>query len=272
MAMDRNPQAAQMADESMVRGLAAQAAAIWPQERELIRRYELPPHALVLDVGCGTGEITGRVAELYPDAHAIGIDLLAAHLAWARERWSALGDRVEFRQGDAYQLEIEDGAADLVLCRHLLQAIPEPAAVLAELVRVTRPGGTVHVLAEDYAMMHFHPTSLDTDDFWRRGPITFAERTGSDLRSGRKIFTELRRLGLEEVRVDFVVVDTVRVPREVFADIWVAWRDGYADTIGTHSDLTPEEARAGFETMIACIRDPDGYGVWQVPVISGLRL
>jgi len=57
---DLNPQAQQMADESMVRTLDAQARAIWPQEIELIRRYVLPEDTRILDAGCGTGEIADR--------------------------------------------------------------------------------------------------------------------------------------------------------------------------------------------------------------------
>jgi len=117
----------------------------------------------------------------------------------------------------------------------------------------------VHVAAEDYGMMHFHPTNVDADRFWRKGPITFAERTGTDLRSGRKMFTYLRRAGLEDVRVDYVVVDTVRVPREVMAGIWHAWRDGYAEVIAAHTDLAHDEILRYFETMLDAILDPDGY-------------
>src|SRR5688572_30629177 len=51
---DLNPQAREMADESMVRTLAAQADAIWPQERWLFERYHLPEDATSLDAGCGT--------------------------------------------------------------------------------------------------------------------------------------------------------------------------------------------------------------------------
>ena len=56
-----NPQAREMADESMVRTLAAQADAIWPQEQLLFGRYQLPAQAHVLDAGCGTGEISTRL-------------------------------------------------------------------------------------------------------------------------------------------------------------------------------------------------------------------
>src|SRR4051812_27534548 len=69
---DRNPQAKEMADESMVRNLSAQAEAIWPQELPLVRRYSARD---ILDVGCGTGEITVRLAAEFPDARITGIDL-----------------------------------------------------------------------------------------------------------------------------------------------------------------------------------------------------
>ena len=77
---DLNPQAKQMADESMVRNLDAQARAIWPQEAPLIRRYALPTDARILDAGCGTGEIASRLAELLPQSHVLGIDIVDHHL------------------------------------------------------------------------------------------------------------------------------------------------------------------------------------------------
>ena len=70
MSADRNPHAQQMADESMVRTLAAQASAIWPQEERLLARYELAPESRIADIGCGSGEITSRLAMLYPRAGA----------------------------------------------------------------------------------------------------------------------------------------------------------------------------------------------------------
>src|SRR5947207_14176724 len=71
-----NPQAKEMADESMVRNLAAQAEAIWLQEKHLFDRYRLPVDANVLDAGCGTGEISLRLAQLAPHARVLGVDVI----------------------------------------------------------------------------------------------------------------------------------------------------------------------------------------------------
>ena len=83
---DLNPQAKMMADESMVRNLDAQARAIWPQEVGLFRRYGLPEEARILDAGCGTGEAASRLAELFPRARVLGVDILDKSLELARSR------------------------------------------------------------------------------------------------------------------------------------------------------------------------------------------
>jgi hypothetical protein len=134
---------------------------------------------------------------------------------------------------------------------------------------VLRPGGTLHVLAEDYGMIHFEPRDRDPDTLWQLGPKKFGEATGTDLFSGRKMYRLFRHLDLQNITVDFIAVDTVRVPRETFASIWQAWCDGYADAIATHTPISREEFQAYFRDMIATIRDPDGYGVWLTPVIAG---
>ena len=72
-------------------------------------------------------------------------------------------------------------------------------------------------------------------------------------------------------RYDYVIVDTLRVPRATFAAIIEAWRDGYAKVLGERSRLTAWEAPALFDQSIASILDPDSYAVWQVPVVSGKK-
>lgn len=53
-------------------------------------------------------------------------------------------------------------------------------------------------------------------------------------------------MNLEEIAVDYVVVDTLRIPRETFAAILEAWRDGYSESIGQLSPITRESAVAYF--------------------------
>jgi SAM-dependent methyltransferase len=263
-----NPQAAQMADESMVRNLAAQAEAIWPQEVALFRRHGLGGALRVLDAGCGTGEITRRLAELYPEAELLGVDVEPAHLARAAAGAASFGARVRFEQRSVFDLGLADGSFDLTVCRHVLQALPHPERVLAELARVTRGGGRLHLIAEDYGMIAFPPGQQDTDRFWSEVPYRFGAATGTDLHIGRKAYGHLRRLGLTDISVDYIIVDPLRVGRETMAAIFTAWRDGYADAIGAHTTMSREQASAHFDDSIATLRDPEGYAVWFVPVVT----
>jgi len=267
---DLNPQARQMADESMVRTLAAQARALWPQEEPLFRRYALPPGARILDAGCGTGEVSSRLARLFPGAEVLGIDILDTHLELARSLYADLAPRLRFEHRSIFQTDLPDHRFELTVCRHVLQSIPHPERALAELLRVTVPGGRLHLILEDYGMIQFPRRTLDPAGFWSVGPPAFAAATGTDLHIGRNALPLLRRLGLREIRYDYAVVDTLRVDREVFATIWQAWRDGYAEAIGEHTPISREAAIAYFDDMIATLRDPDRYAVWFVPVVSAI--
>jgi len=265
---DLNPQAKQMADESMVRNLDAQARAIWPQEVDLFRRYALPSEARILDAGCGTGEIASRLADLFPRSLVLGVDIIDHHLDLARSRYANLAPRLSFDHQSVFELNAADRSFDLTVCRHVLHSIPHADRVIAELARVTRRGGYLHLIPEDYGMLHFQRGALDPRDFWHTVAPSFAAGTGTDLFIGRNTLGILAAMSLEEIKVDFVVVDTLRVPRETFAAIIEAWRDGYADSIAQLTPITRESAIAYFNQMIENIRDPRGYAVWMVPVVS----
>jgi ubiquinone/menaquinone biosynthesis C-methylase UbiE len=265
---DLNPHGKQMADESMVRNLEAQANAIWPQEVPLIGRYGLPDDIRILDAGCGTGEASRRLAELFPRSQVLGIDIIDSHLDLARERGAHIGSRLRFEHKDLFALDIPDDSFDLTVNRHVIHSVPHADRVLAELARVTRPGGRLHLISEDYGMLHFEEGELDPADFWHRSPREFGTATGVDLHIGRHTPGILARLGLADITMDYIVVDTLRVPREIFAAIIEAWRDGYAEPIAEHTSLTADEARGYFNQMITTIRDPLGYAVWMVPVVS----
>ena len=273
--MNRNPQAEQMGDESMVRNLAHQAEAIWPQEQHLFDRYALSGVLHILDLGCGTGEITRRLAAHYPQARLVGVDILESNLVLARRDSANLGERVQYMQGDAFALEIDGASIDLVVCRHMSQSVPDFPLVLAEITRVLKAGGWLHLLSEDYGMLHFPAArdsgGLDPDQFWNSHAIAFLDSIGCDGRIGRNSPGLLQAAGYEDVAMDYVVVDTLRVPRDIFAGIIRAWRDGYAPSLSSASGRTEAAVVADFDRMIAAIQTPPQYVVWQVPVTSGRK-
>lgn len=268
---DRNPQAEQMGDESMVRNLAYQAEAIWPQEQHLFDRYGLTGAIDILDVGCGTGEITRRLSDYFPQSRLVGMDILESNLAFARRDSRDFADRLEYEQGDAFALRFKDASFDLLVCRHMSQAVPDFPLVLAEFTRVLKPGGVLHLLSEDYGMLHFPVSELDPDRFWNEHAVKFLSSIKCDGRIGRHSPALLETHGYRGITIDYVTVDTLRVPRATFAGIISAWRDGYAEVLAEASGRNIDEVTADMNRLIHAIETPPHYAVWHVPVISGRK-
>lgn len=101
-----------------------------------LERVEGPP-GRVLDLGTGTGKAARLVAERFPEADVVGVDLSPEMIEQARSLLPAeLAGRVRFEVADASALPFEEGAFDLVV---LLNMIP----FARELARVTAPGGSL---------------------------------------------------------------------------------------------------------------------------------
>src|SRR5258705_222107 len=147
-----SPQAKEMADESMVRNLAAQIEAIWPQEEPIFRRHPPQAQGRILDVGCGTGELPSRLLRLFPQTTYLGVDLEEAHLERARARNASFAARAQFQREDALRLSFHDAQFDLVVSRHVIQALPDARRALQEMGRLLQPCGRLHAIAEDYRM------------------------------------------------------------------------------------------------------------------------
>jgi SAM-dependent methyltransferase len=102
----------------------------------------------VLDVGSGTGSLAAAVADVAPSTRIVGIDRSTPYVAVAKARQQSL--RMWFVVADAQQLPFQDASFDRTVSLLILNFVPDPQKALTEMIRVSRPGGTVAAAVWDY--------------------------------------------------------------------------------------------------------------------------
>ncbi len=130
--------------------------------KEALEELGLGPNESVVDVGCGTGNLTKAVlAKLSTKGHVTAVDFSPAMIAAAQKKIS--DPRVTWHAADVHHLPIADGAADRVICYSVWPHFDDPAVCARELIRILRPGGVLHVwhLASRETINEIHANAGD---------------------------------------------------------------------------------------------------------------
>jgi demethylmenaquinone methyltransferase/2-methoxy-6-polyprenyl-1,4-benzoquinol methylase len=116
--------------------------------RALVQAMDIQPDDEVLDLATGTGDVALDIAAGHPAVHIVGVDPSAGMLAVGRDKVAraGLGARVELLEGDAQALPFDDDRFAASCIAFGIRNVPDRARGLAEMARVTRPGGRVVVL------------------------------------------------------------------------------------------------------------------------------
>lgn len=163
------------------------------ESREALADLDLPNRSRILDVGCGTGELTRVLAEEAPDsATVVGVDADPDLLDVARQE-----TRLSYLAGDATRLPFSDNAFDLVVCQALLVNVPDPAAAVAEFARVS--ADRVAAIEPDNAAVGVSSTVDAEANLAREARTAYRSGVATDVALGDRVGELFGDAGLSDV-------------------------------------------------------------------------
>jgi SAM-dependent methyltransferase len=226
-----------------------------PVARRFVAWLAVPAGARWLDVGSGTGALSGTVLAVAEPAAVLGVEPSPEFVAHAAAH--VPDSRAAFREGAAQALPVDDVAVDAVVSGLVLNFVPDPPAALAEMRRVVRPDGVVAAYVWDYTegmqlMRRFWDAAAELDpgvrdlDEGLRFPLCRPEPLG-------ELFTEA---GLADVAVEEIVVPTVFAD---FDDYWTPFLGGTGPAPAYAVQLSEAERAALRESLRSSLpTEPDG--------------
>jgi SAM-dependent methyltransferase len=220
-----------------------------PVAAEFVTWLAMPVGSRWLDVGCGTGALTGAILERAGPEHVTAIDPSAGFVEHVRA--AAAGAPATFIVADAQDLPFDDGSFDAAVAGLVLNFVPDPERAVAELARATRAGGTIAVYVWDYAegmelIRRFWDAAIELDpaaaalDEASRFPICHPEPL-------ERLF---REAGLADVSVGPIEVPTVF---RDFDDLWAPFLGGQGPAPGYATALDTAQLDALRERLRAML-------------------
>jgi ubiquinone/menaquinone biosynthesis C-methylase UbiE len=177
----------------------------WPTTEPLLRAAGLRAGMSCLDVGCGGGDVTLKMAAIVgAEGNVVGVDRDRAILRLAGQEAERRGLSVTFRRLDAEELT-EQSAYDLVFARYLLSHLPRPQRAVEAMVRALRPGGRL-VLEDVFFPGHVcYPANAAFARYLELYQDVARAKEGGDAAIGPRLLGLALEAGLVEARVGLVV-------------------------------------------------------------------
>lgn len=213
---------------------------------EFVALLDRPPGLHWVDVGCGTGALTGTILERCAPASIVGIDPSPGFIGHART--IVHDSRVFFVVADAGALPCADRSADMVVSGLAYNFFPERARALREMSRVARPGGTLAVYVWDYpgGGVGFVNAFWDAAVSFDPGAAEHLESKRFQFCTADVLVGELREAGLGDLQVDPI---RIRVVFRDFEDFWRPFTLGAGPAPGYYLQLDVSKR----ETLRQCL-------------------
>ncbi|TKX44164.1 MULTISPECIES: class I SAM-dependent methyltransferase [unclassified Halorubrum] len=223
---------------------------MWDDGRDALADLDLPSRERVLDVGCGTGELTRVLAAEADaagdaDATVIGVDADRDLLGVAREESDG---RIGYLAGDATRLPVADDAVDLAVCQALLINLPAPTAAVRELARVS--GDLVAAVEPDNADVRVASTVDAEERLEREAREAYVAGVDTDVALGDRVREAFGAAGLVDVRTRRYVHEKRTEPPYAEAALRSAARKASGAGLADHrEELVAATSEAAYDDL-----------------------
>jgi ubiquinone/menaquinone biosynthesis C-methylase UbiE len=208
-----------------------------------------------LDVGCGAGSLAKLILKTYQPLEIVAVDSSSDFISYAQR--TITDPRIHFRVGLAQSLDLDSNSVDAVVSGLVLNFVPQPKAVISEMLRVTKPGGKIGVFVWDYAagmqmLRYFWVAAVELDINAKE----FDEGLRFPLCRDGQLESLIREIGLKQIEAIPIEVKTFF---QDFDDYWQPFLGGVGPAASYVMGLNQED-RQKLEDRLRKLLPIDGNG------------
>lgn len=235
-----------------------------PGTEQLILQAGLKPGMAVVDMGCGSGNISCWLAQQVGEQGSVtGVDVSPAQIEQAGLQAQGLGlKNTTFRTADIYHPGLPAGQFDLVYCRLVLMHLTHPLDALQQLQRLLKPGGRLVCEEMDLNSLTSVPPCSAVDRI-RDLNLAISDRRGQHFRLGTSLFQLFLQLGFAQPEVSFNQPVALRGEKKRLVEISFSQ---FAPLLVAEELATQTEIEAVLQQLITFTANPSNLLV--MPIVG----
>lgn len=232
-------------------------------------RMENP--SFILDLGCGTGEISLALARFFPNSRVIGLDRENRFITENMRKYSDQKN-LTFVQSDCYSLPFESNSIDLCYSRFLFQHLRTPDLAIAEIFRVLKPKGKIGIFDIDKKIDIIYPFPVHSKKF-NTAEVFYKKLIRNDLYIGRKLISLLLQSHFNNVAKLDVSIDSLNTNRTDIVRLIESWNyfDFNSHPYVMTKRITSVELKEYFEDLLKVTKQTDSYICFGLVFITGSK-
>jgi SAM-dependent methyltransferase len=246
--------------------LAILAQVVKEHKDRVIDLLKIQPGHRILDVGCGPGTDTIPFGQLVGSTgQVVGLDLSEAMITAANMRAHEAGVSgwVQHKCGDASSIPFQGRFFDACHAERVFMHLRNPEQVLAEMIRVTKPGGRIAVTDPDGATISFDTPEADIE---RRIVLFWAKRHNNGY-AARRSYRLFRLAGLTEIRVEITPI----VMTDLALGLYLLKADDVEKEAVEADAVTPAEVQRWRASLEQAAATDTFFGSWNNVTIVGRK-